>query len=409
MRKYWPFILLGLMLVAIVVIQLGMPKPLDWRKSYSLHKKTPLGGYLLFKELDQIFPGAHIETYNKTIYQTLNNELAEVHDAAFLFIGEDIFFTEDEWPLLLDFVERGNDVFLSADYFNFYYGHTFQESSENYLKDFNIDSVKIDMYNDSHGHKADQEFTLYFDNPKLRKERNLHEKVRFTSGRINSDTRNFKLIGHRSDSAVNIVRFKYGDGSFFFHANPALLTNYALLDRNMRKHAAVALSHVNRGTIIWDEYFKPDRHERENNSEFRYIFSQPALKWAFWLFIASGLLFLFFKGKREQRVIPVKKPPRNLSLEFIKTVGELYFERADYTDMAKKKVKYFKDYIAQHYNINQLIDTEESRSYFIRKTGIEENFAKNLLDRIFLTEKADNLSEPFLLDLNNIIERFYKL
>ena len=72
-----------------------------------------------------------------------------------------------------------------------------------------------------------------------------------------------------------------------------------------------------------------------------YIFSQPALSDAWRLALLTIILFMVFKARRRQRVIPIYNAPRNYNLEFIKLVGSLYWQQHDNNDLLGKKYAAF--------------------------------------------------------------------
>jgi len=205
---------------------------------------------------------------------------------------------------------------------------------------------------------------------------------------------------------MNFVRMQHGEGSFFFHSNPALFSNYHLMTEEGRTYAASILSHIPEGDVIWDQYYKPDFEGPANRSNLRGLAQSKSLRWMMFSFIICGLLFLFFRGKREQRVIPIVEPPKNLSLTFVKTVGELYYERQDHTDLVHKQVKFFKDYLNQQYRIRKLENTEASRKHFLQKTEVDISFGNKLLNKIFIGEKMTMASHGFLNELTKMIEQF---
>ena len=83
----------------------------------------------------------------------------------------------------------------------------------------------------------------------------------------------------------------------------------------------------------------------------RFLFTTPSLTWAYYLTLAGLGLFMIFESKRRQRVIPVIEPVKNKSLEFVETVGQLYYQQADHASIAEKKIQYWLAYVRQRFNI----------------------------------------------------------
>lgn len=76
-------------------------------------------------------------------------------------------------------------------------------------------------------------------------------------------------------------------------------------------------------------------------SPFRYFLSQPPLRWALYLSMASILLFMIFTARRKQRAIPVIREPENKSLEFVELIGTLYYQKKDHADSGPQEVFLF--------------------------------------------------------------------
>jgi hypothetical protein len=87
---------------------------------------------------------------------------------------------------------------------------------------------------------------------------------------------------------------------------------------------------------ILDEYYKPNKF-RAAQTPLRYILSVPAYRWAYYVAIFSILIYVVVYARRQQRIIPIIEPFKNLSLEFARTVGTLYYQQKDHRDLAEKK------------------------------------------------------------------------
>jgi hypothetical protein len=100
------------------------------------------------------------------------------------------------------------------------------------------------------------------------------------------------------------IKIQYGRGQFLVHNLPLAFTNYYVLDPKTSDYAVKALAYLPAWTTYWDEYQKQGRFDKEQQSIFRYVWSQPALNWAYYIVVFGLILFAIFAGKRTQRVIP---------------------------------------------------------------------------------------------------------
>ena len=54
--------------------------------------------------------------------------------------------------------------------------------------------------------------------------------------------------------------------------------------------------------------------------------------------LLSIILFIFFNAKRRQRIIPIIEPLVNSTVDFTKTIGNLYFQQNNNADLINKKI-----------------------------------------------------------------------
>ena len=138
----------------------------------------------------------------------------------------------------------------------------------------------------------------------------------------------------------------------------------------------------------------------------RYILSQPALKWAWYIFLTGMFLFIIFNAKRKQRIVPIIKPLTNTTIDFTKTIGNLYYQEGDHDTIIDKKIIYFLERIRTEY----LIDTTKLDDEFVKKlqhkTGKDE---KDIQELVFLINEHRNSYhaniEEDLIRINNAIEK----
>ena len=135
--------------------------------------------------------------------------------------------------------------------------------------------------------------------------------------------------------------------------------------------------------------------------------SQPALRITWRLMLLGLLLYLIFKGKREQRIIPIIKKPENTTVEFAQSISSLYFQEGDSVDLVRKKITYFLDHIRNTYNI----DTQEINSSFIEKlynkSGKDKELIAKIVHLIIDFEKNQQADEQALINLDKWIQTFW--
>jgi hypothetical protein len=115
---------------------------------------------------------------------------------------------------------------------------------------------------------------------------------------------------------------------------------------------------------------------------------------------------MIFEAKRKQRIIPIIKPLANTSLEFVATIGSLYYERGDHKNIAEKKIQFLFDQIRTHYLLN-LHQRDEGLAFALaKKSGAPEQTVRNLITIINQVSAKEKISASELTDLNKAIEKF---
>jgi len=187
---------------------------------------------------------------------------------------------------------------------------------------------------------------------------------------------------------------------------PVAFSNFYVLQKPNDAYAFKALSYLPTGPVFWDEYGKQGRVGSQ--SLFRFLLSHPSLRWAYYLILSTLVLYLLVQSRRRQRPIPVVEPPRNTSLEFVETVGQLYFQQGNHRDLALKKITHWLAFLRQHDQLAAPEIDEEARQRLAGKSGVARPDVDALLDRVEAIRNGGQLSEADLLDLTRRIDAFYQ-
>ena len=373
-------------IIFLTFVKVSEPEEVDWTESFSKNDKIPYGGYIIYDISSELFGDEEIGLTEFPIYNVLKEN--SYYNTNYIFINS--YFSPDvlDTEYLLNFVAEGNQVFISA--FAIYGSLTDSLRVDSYRTFFNEDSVNIN-------------FSL----PELISEKGfLFEKGNFENYFSEYDTSLVQVLGTNDDGKTNFIRIKYGNGNFFLNSVPLAFTNYHLLYSGNEEYVSRALSHLPLQNTLWDEYYKAGN--KYTASALQYILSQESLKWAYYLLLGSVVLFIFFYGRRRQRIIPLIEPLKNTSVEFVQTVGNLYYQQKDYKNIAEKKISFFLDYIGNKYFIKTGsfgVDTQqkisEKSSYTIEKIN-------SIFREIEKIKRSDKISEADLININYQIEKFYE-
>jgi hypothetical protein len=143
----------------------------------------------------------------------------------------------------------------------------------------------------------------------------------------------------------------------------------------------------------------------EVETPLRFILTNESLRWAYYITAISLLLFMIFEMKRKQRIIPIIKPLTNTTLEFVGTIGNLYFQGNDHKNIAEKKINFFMDQLRTKYWLNTSHLDETFVKIAAKKMGQPEEDVRRLVNTIVAIRVRDRISSQELIDLNRQIEK----
>jgi hypothetical protein len=221
------------------------------------------------------------------------------------------------------------------------------------------------------------------------------------------DSQYVSVLGVNELNSANFVKFSYrGGGAIYLHFAPMAFTNFFLLYKNNHSYYEDAFSYIPGSVteVKWDDYFR--QVHTNGFTSLKFILSNPAFRWAFWLLLFLFLMIYLFESKRKQRVIQIISPLRNTSADFVKTVGRLYYQRRDNLNLAQKIVSHFFGYIRSKYNLQTTSIDSEFAEKLAYKSGHDKSEITDMLNGITLVLQQKSLSDEGLISLNRKIEAF---
>ena len=391
MKKYRFYIVVGILLVSYILLTIFKPKQTDWTVTLEKKDKGPYGAYILYHRLKDIFPDAKIDADQLPVYNQLSD--TTLQHTAYLLIAPEAALHKEDVNRLLSYVASGNEAFIAS----YAIGRVLS------------DTLHLDMQGPMHDIFRKDSAGINFTDPLIRSDSGYYFR-RFTLDNYFTkiDTARTEVLGIMDKHKPDFIRMKFGKGNLYVHAAPLCFSNYFMLFKNNDHYTATALSYLpkNVKTIYWDEYYKSGPEYSGNVMS--YFLTRLYLKWAWWIAVFTILIYLLFESKRRQRVIPESDFKRNTSLDFVKTVGEVYFNKRDNKNISEKKITYFLEFIRSHlYLPTQTLNAEFIRALAV-KSEIPEDKVKKLIDLIIVVRTSRVVSNEILMELNNDIEYFYK-
>ena len=376
-----------------MVVQIFKPKPLDWTENFSADSKIPYGAYLVHEYLTHLFPDQTIVENRTPLFEN-----AETPDPAKNWIFMDTGFGLDryETDILISQIKNGSHVFIAARTYRDAFKDTFKIGTT-----FNNPLLGGGSMLD------DDTARVHFTNPELKKIDGYpyYQSTTQTYFSNIDSTWNATKLGVNEEDQTNFIRINIGEGALFLHSNPTLFTNYFVREKNGTEYVSKALSYLPDQPVVWDEYYK--KANRTGGSVVRYVVSEENLRRAWILSIAGLLLFMLFRAKRKQRIIPEITPPKNSSIEFAKTIGDLYLEKGDHKLIAEKKIRFFYDYIRSNLRLHTDEINEQFKTDIVQRSGIERLQIDALFDIIELITSKDSITQKELKILTDRIDQFY--
>ncbi|WP_153800702.1 DUF4350 domain-containing protein [Foetidibacter luteolus] len=407
MKKNIIYIILGavVLLVVILVIAGNKSKTFDERITLNRKYKNPYGLYAVYNLLDSMFRGAETSIGRTSPAQWGDYDYISEGKTLMFIVSQQFNPSHDELKFLNEFVKEGNTIFIS----------TSDMSSK--AKDFLGLEIESGSSNGQTGNsyfiEPSNKVSLVTPQFPASVSSYVNPGISFSTFFRSYDTSYYELLGKNSDNRINFLRLRSGKGSFLIHSDPLLLANYFLLYKENIRYLESILSLVPEGStkkVIWDEYYRYKLAEDEDGEEpsvFRVLMKHEPFRWALLLAMAMIGIFILLNAKRAQRFVPVLEKPKNDSMDFIKTIGRLYFEKGDHANLARKMVVYFLDFVRTKY----LIPTGQLDDDFIKtlsgKSGYDEEKTRRLIEKVQLVQADGYVDEQRLIELHQEFTEFY--
>jgi hypothetical protein len=162
------------------------------------------------------------------------------------------------------------------------------------------------------------------------------------------------------------------------------------------------------GSILWDEFsHTPYESDYEGPGPLSFILKQPSLRWAWYLLLVMALFYLVIYTKRRQRIIPIVPHSSNTSIEFVETIGDLYYQQRSNLKIVRHQLSLFLSFIRVRYGIpTNKIDDE-----FLRRSEAKSGVSRVEIDYILKEAKRlefiSDISENDLIEYNKLTQSFY--
>ncbi len=387
------FILVTVYLGIIVLFAYLRPKEIDWTPTFSTTQAIPFAARILYLELPEI-RSEKIQASLRPVYNTVKT-LAQDTSAIYFFLNNSFDPGKLDLRTLLEFVDKGNDVFIASSAFPFQLLDTLgiatryqYKPSVNTFEWFYEDNISLTLAADTTQWPAASRSGYIWFYPK--------------------DSLCVDTLGMIDAVHPNFIRCTFGAGHVYLHSFPDMLTNYNMLYKDNHQYIARVLDQIPKAGIwIWDQYYNDPNRGRAQTplaAFTRYV----SFRWAYWLAVAGMAVFVFFTAKRRQRVIPVLQPKRNTTLDFVRTIGDLYYHHGDHRDLLQKKITMLRAYLFKKYRVTILEFSQEEASEIAFRSSLELSTVELLFGLARKLLQARVVSTGSVWEFQEALDRVYE-
>ena len=385
-------------MVFIIVLEYNKPQKLNWFPSYAKHHKIPYGSYVFYEQLERVFTEDNIIELERPPFEYLSKN--DTISGTYFFLNGKVQFDEAELDRLLEWTAKGNTLAIASS-----------SISEKILDTLSLKTSIISNFNN-----FDNIFNLKLQNNNLgSEEKHTFKKANFLEYFSTIDSTETKVIAtianaSKSDSIsekqlINVIKHPFGEGEIILNLFPQAYTNYFILEDDNKNYTAGLLSYLNPELpIYFDNYYKSGK--KVALSPLYVFLKAKELRWAYYMMLIGALFYIIFDGKRKQRAIPIVKPLKNQTLEFTRTIANMYYESGKHTDITHHKIQHFLEYIRTHLHLN----TSTLNDTFIRNLASRSNNTiedtKALFKDIEMLSNNNRITKEALEKLNASIETY---
>ena len=444
----WIIVVLVMALVVVLFLLLSN-NGYSWYEDYHPDGKQPYDVSVLKKLLKKNNTDADFEELTKP-YKTSLADLPEGTTHNLVVVKQYFFPDTADVNAMEAFLEKGNNVFIAATNitpmiaFQANYGrdsamHLLEAITTDDVYRFAPDSV-IQGYKEVSWDKADSVHERYQN--ALRKKlfefqpidtafikrtiKGVHpaSDLKITlARRVRKDTVGFRWVSVKPniikkgtatayfDTLSNppmAVKWKVGKGSLTICSTPIIFTNVYFAERENYAFANAVLSDLSSGPILWDEVIRYNNDfnfssggRGLSDSPLSFIMSQRSLQWAWFVLLGSALLFVLFRSKRRQRIIPILKPNQNTTLAYARLLGSLQLKEKNNATKGAEIYQHFLGHLRSRYRWKANLEHDELKKRLVKLAPDLEREIQVVLHVGTIASKGQALSDVQLINIFN--------
>jgi len=360
-----------------------------WYDDYRFTSKEPYGAWLFYEMI--------VDRYGKenVFRNSIDTSFTQVDTSGYTYILLSSSYQGDEkQDQLLEFAKKGNEILLIGE-------NLFSKITEVYRSADNAHLLSDSVFNMTFDDKSELQYKRYYES--------ITKASDFTPYIIDNTGRsNFVSLGMTTDTTTFFYRRKTSNGTVYHHTAPFLFSNIASKQDFYLTHFNKVFENFNNDKVILDcaYYFEPTETDYNDNSPIQYILKEKSLRWAYYTFILTTISFLFFRGKRKQRIIPVLEKNENTSIQYVDTLSALFMQQDQNEKLVPHLEAIFYQRIKQKYFLAP--ENEKFVNMLSRKSRIPEKDIEIIIRDFKTGGSGYYFSDDQLITLHRRLEKFYK-
>ena len=390
-------IIIILLAIAVLVLsRVNTGSSFTWDPSYERGSTDPLGSKVFYEYLERTG-----QLSGRSIDGPLSTSLDDVPQREVVMIITEAF-VPDEGSLdsLLAFIRRGGSVMISAT--------EFDEDVEDALELVTYSSWSSDDFYVPDSARA---ITGDADLP------DLYTQMRWVADTLDEDSEveaseslsenpwsPILQVGSELETRDMVIgERRLGKGRVIISTVSPLFTNHAMLYDRLYPAVEHVCAVLPRGTITWDQHYKP--FTKGEGGMAIALKEYPGLKFGYYAIAITAIIFLVVDGRRRQRAIPVRTPPRNTSMDYVKTIADLYHVRVATRHAAERLAAQFTTYVRHRTGLRLQSDEHITAEHLSVSLGIPIDVIERLLACCDRVEQGWEPTYDEIRQFNNDIQQ----
>ena len=373
----------------------------EWEETFSVEDKNP-NGIFLFNELLEF----QTKKTSTIIDQEIDSLSLPKYNTSYFFIGDQFLLKTEEFDSILNRVEKGSNLFIAYNTLSDNI-HSFFFNKAEFIWEY---SDYLDVYVEN----KNMRFASVFQSDTVCSEWNLFPK---------NNIKKYHFDTVNSESSVqnlsNFLNFNFGKGHIYLHSNPKLFSNYQLLSKNGFDYAQFVAEKIPKNhQIKWLEIARYSEEESMHNqgegsgqkdsSFLKLIFDSKTLTLALLISVLGIILYLIFRTKRSEPLIPYIPKSVNHSLIFADTIKEIYYRQQTPYNILQVMHKNFQVAVNKQFFVDiSKQNNELGLNVLHEKSGISKQKIGELISKL-ATNDQTLVNFQYLEEVSKLQQEFYK-